>query len=151
EGLLVVYLKGSPLEIGYASGRLLQPQMHTLEDEFIQMVHGYVPEEWKVRLLKSYVIYRNRHLSDFIPLEYRMEIFGATLGCQDIHPEISPFYNRLLNYHAAQDISYMMIDNPLVARAGCTAFAAWGGQTVGRHLLTGRNFDWEAAEVFSRD
>jgi len=45
----------------------------------------------------------------------------------------------------------MMIDNPLVSKAGCTAFGAWGATTVNGHLLTGRNFDWEAAEVFSRD
>jgi hypothetical protein len=57
----------------------------------------------------------------------------------------------MLNYHAAHDVSYMMIDNPLVSRAGCTAFGAWGGATEHGHLLTGRNFDWEAAEVFSRD
>jgi len=44
----------------------------------------------------------------------------------------------------------MMIDNPFIrARAGCTAFGAWGDATEGGHLITGRNFDWEAAEVFS--
>ena len=45
----------------------------------------------------------------------------------------------------------MMIDNPLIARAGCTAFGAWSNATVNAHLITGRNFDWEAAEVFGRD
>jgi hypothetical protein len=45
----------------------------------------------------------------------------------------------------------MMIDNPLVSRAGCTSFGAWGSATSNGHLVTGRNFDWEAAEVFSRD
>jgi hypothetical protein len=151
EGLLVVHLQGSPLEMGYAHGLLLRGQMHTLENEFLQMIQGYVPRHWVMEALKDYVIFRNRHLSDFVPLNYRMEIYGTTLGCTDIHPEEGSFYNRLLNYHAAHDVSYMMIDNPLVARAGCTAFAAWGGATENSHLLTGRNFDWEAAEVFSRD
>jgi hypothetical protein len=45
----------------------------------------------------------------------------------------------------------MMIDNPFISRAGCTAFGAWGNATENGHLITGRNFDWEAAEVFSRD
>jgi len=67
-----------------------------------------------------------------------------TLGCGDAHPEEGPYYNRLLNYHAAHDVSYMMIDNPLVSRAGCTAFGAWGPETSNGHLITGRNFDWEA-------
>ena len=151
DGLLVVHLQGTPLEVGYAHGVLTQEHIHTLEDEFIQMIRGYVPHNWLMEVLKNYVIYRNRHLSDYVTEKYRMEIYGTTLGCPDIHPEEGPFYNRLFNYHAAHDVSYMMIDNPLVSRAGCTAFGAWGGATEKGHLLTGRNFDWEAAEVFSRD
>ena len=44
-----------------------------------------------------------------------------------------------------------MIDNPLVSKAGCTSFGAWSNATQNAHLVTGRNFDWEAADVFSRD
>ena len=151
EGLLTVFLRGSPFEIGYAKAVLLEPQIHTLEDEFLDMIHGYVPQDWKVNLLKNYVLYRNRHLSDFVPLDYRLEMLGASLGCPDLHPELGNYYNRILNYHAAHDVSYMMIDNPLIARAGCTAFGVWSNATANGHLITGRNFDWEAAEVFSRD
>ncbi len=151
EGLLVVRLKGKPFDMGYASGRLLREQTHTLEREFLEMIRGYVPQDWKIKLLQNYITYRNRHLSDFIPVEYRLQLLGATLGCPDIHPQFGDYYNRVLNYHAAQDVSYMMIDNPLVSRAGCTAFAVWGSASDGGRLITGRNFDWEAAEVFSRD
>lgn len=151
EGLLVVRLKGRPFDMGYASGRLLRDRTHTLEREFLEMIRGYVPQDWKIKLLQNYITYRNRHLSEFIPVEYRLQIYGSTLGSPDIHPQFGDYYNRVLNYHAAQDVSYMMIDNPLVSRAGCTAFAAWGAASEGGHLITGRNFDWEAAEVFSRD
>jgi len=151
EGLLVIRLKGAPFDIGYASGKLLEKEMHTLEDEFLAMVRGYVPQQWKLNALKNYVIFRNRKLSAYVSEDYRLQIFGTTLGCSDTHPELGNYYNRLLNYHAAHDISYMMIDNPLVSKAGCTAFGAWGGATKDGHLITGRNFDWEAAEVFSRD
>lgn len=151
EGLLVIRLKGPPFDMGYASGKLLQEQMHTLENEFLAMIRGYVPQDWKIKVLHTYVNYRNRHLSDFVSPDYRSQIHGTILGCSDIHPELGDYYNRLLNYHAAHDISYMMIDNPLISRAGCTAFGAWGAATEGGHLITGRNFDWEAADVFSRD
>ncbi len=151
EGLLVVRLKGTPFEMGYASGTLLTKEMHTLENEFLTMIRGYVPEQWKIDVLHKYVIFHNRHLSDFVPLEYREQIHGVIRGCPDLHPELGDYYNRMLNYHAAHDVSYLMIDNPLVSRAGCTSFGAWGGATEGGHLITGRNFDWEAAEVFSRD
>lgn len=151
EGLMVVRLKGQPFDMGYTSGRLLREQTHTLEREFLEMIRSYVPQDWKIKLLQNYITYRNRNLSDFIPLDYRLQIYGSTLGTPDIHPQFGDYYNRVLNYHAAQDVSYMMIDNPLVSRAGCTAFAAWGTASAGGHLVTGRNFDWEAAEVFSRD
>ncbi len=151
EGLIVIRLKGSPFDMGYASGKLLEKEMHTLEDEFLVMVRGYVPQQWKLDVLKTYVIFRNRSLSSYVPDDYRLQIYGTTLGCSDTHPELGNYYNRLLNYHAAHDISYMMIDNPLISKAGCTAFGAWGAATKGGHLITGRNFDWEAAEVFSRD
>jgi isopenicillin-N N-acyltransferase like protein len=151
EGLPVVYLTGSHFEMGYAAGALLEQKIHTLEDEFLVMIRGYVPENWKVRLLKQYVLFRNRHLSQNVPLPYRQEIYGSTLGSSDAHPELGDHYTRFFNYHAAHDVSYMMIDNPLVSKAGCTSFGAWGDATRGGHLISGRNFDWEAAEVFSRD
>lgn len=151
EGLTIVRLKGKPFDMGYASGKLLQGKMKTLEDEFLVMIHGYVPQEWKIKLLKGYVMFRNRRLSDYVSLDDRLQIYGTTLGCPDPHPELGEYYNRMLNYHAAHDISYMMIDNPLISKAGCTAFGAWGSATENGHLITGRNFDWEAAEVFSRD
>ncbi|HEU6449169.1 MAG TPA: C45 family autoproteolytic acyltransferase/hydrolase [Verrucomicrobiae bacterium] len=150
EGLTVVYLTGSPFDIGYADGALMQDKMHVLENEFAKMIQKYVPQHWVMELLKNYIIWRNRHLSNYIPEDYRMEIYATTLACKDIHPEEGNFYNRLLNYHAAHDVSYMMIDNPFIAKsAGCTAFGAWSNATVNGHLITGRNFDWEAAEVFS--
>jgi hypothetical protein len=101
--------------------------------------------------LRNYIIFRNRHLNDYIPLDYRLQIYGTSLGCPDSHPEQGDYYNRVLNYHAAHDISYMMIDNPLVSKAGCTAFAAWNTATENGRLITARNFDWEAPEAFSRD
>ena len=152
EDLPVVCLKGSPFEMGYADGVLMEDKMHTLEREFQAMLKTYVPRRWVKETVKAYIFWRNRHLSDFVAEDYRLELYGTTLGCKDINPEEGNFYNRLLNYHAAHDISYMMIDNPFLARsAGCTAFGAWGNETSGGHLITGRNFDWEAAEVFSRD
>ena len=151
EGLTVIRLIGSAFDMGYASGVLLQDQMVTLENEFLAMIQGYVPQEWKLKILKNYILFRNRRLSSYVSMEDRQQIHGIVLGCKDPHPEMGDYYNRMLNYHAAHDVSYMMIDNPLVSKAGCTSFGAWGGATEGGHLISGRNFDWEAADVFSRE
>jgi isopenicillin-N N-acyltransferase-like protein len=104
-----------------------------------------------MELLKNYVIYRNRHLSEFVPEDYPPGNLRHDARLPDNHPEEGNFYNRLLNYHAAHDVSYMMIDNPFIAHAGCTAFGAWGNATENAisspaGILTGR-----PAEVFSRD
>jgi hypothetical protein len=94
EGLTVIRLKGSPFAMGYASGKLLEKDMHTLEDEFLVMVRGYVPQQWKINILKSYITFRNRSLSDYVSLDYRPQIYGTTLGCSDIHPELGDYYDR---------------------------------------------------------
>src|SRR5262249_25380816 len=97
QGLLVVRLKGSAFEMGFASGKLLEKQMHTLEDEFLAMIRGYVPQAWKLKALRSYIAFRNRRLSEHVALEYRQQIYGTTFGCVDIHPELGDYYDRLLN------------------------------------------------------
>ena len=143
--------EGRPIRIGIRQRRFAPTANSHARRGVHQNGSRLRSDEWTLSVLKSYVIYRNRHLTDYVPADYRMEIFGDTVGCPDTHPEIGPYYNRVLNYHAAHDVSYMMIDNPLVSRAGCTSFGAWGPGTSNGHLITGRNFDWEAAEVFSRD
>jgi len=114
------------------------------------MLHGYVPSDFTLRLLRWYVIYRNRHLSDYIPLKYRLEIYGASLGCPDPHPDLVSYYNRVLNYHGGHDVSYMMIDNPLVSKADALPSAPGASETVSGHLLTGPQLRLEA-RGFSRE
>ena len=61
EGLPVVCLKGSPLEMGYADGVLMEDKMHTLEREFQAMLKTYVPRQWVKETVKAYIFWRNRH------------------------------------------------------------------------------------------
>ena len=150
DGLPVLYLTGTPFEIGYANGVLTENYIHRQEDAVLDLLHQVAPYQWTQFVLKFLVTYRNRRLSDAIPEACRMEIFGLSRGCPDAHPGVGPFYHRILNYHAAQDISYMLMNSPLI-RGGCTAFGAWAPGTRDGHLLLGRNFDWEAAPVFDED
>jgi hypothetical protein len=150
EGLPVLYLAGSPFEMGYANGVLTQDLIHRQEDTIVQLFHRVAPYRWTQFLLEFLVTFKNRHMAEHIVPEQQIEILGLSRGCPDAHPELGPSFNRLLNYHGAQDISYMMMNNPLLHR-GCTAFGAWGARTRDGHLMTGRNFDWEAAPVFDED
>ena len=150
DGLPVLYLTGTPFEMGYANGVLTEKFIHLQEDAVLDLMHQVAPYQWTQFALKFLVTYKNRHLSAAIPEAYRMEIFGLSRGCPDAHPNEGPLYHRILNCHAAQDISYMLMNSPLI-RGGCTAFGAWGPVTRDGHLLLGRNFDWEAAPVFDED
>ncbi len=147
EGLPVLYLTGSPFELGYANGVLTQKLIHEQENSIVTLLNQVAPYRWLQFTLEFLVTCKNRHMSEYISPDLRMEMLGVARGCPDAHPEMGPLYNRILSYHAAQDISYMLMNSPLIRR-GCTAFGAWGAATDGNHLFCGRNFDWEADPVF---
>ena len=150
EGLPVLYLTGTPFEMGYANGVLTQKQIHRQEDSVVALLNHVAPYRWIQFMLEFFVTYKNRHMTEYITPDLQLEMLGIARGCPDGHPEMGPYYNRVLNYHGAQDISYMLMNSPLLRR-GCTAFGAWGNATAENHLLCGRNFDWEADPVFDED
>ena len=150
ESLPVLYLTGTPFEMGYANAALTAKLAQRQEESLLVLLQRVAPYRWTQFVLKFMVTYKNRHLTEHVIPEHQLELLGLTRGAPDPHPEIGPIYHRILNYHAAQDISYMMMNSPLL-RGGCTAFGAWGTNTVNSHLLTGRNFDWEPDPVFDND
>jgi len=150
DGLPVLYLTGSPFEMGYANGFLTQEYIHRQEEAMIFMLYRAVPISWARSVLKVFVVFKNRHLGRFVPEEQQMEMLGVSLGCPDANHELGPLFNRILAFHAAQDISYMLMNNPLIS-GRCTAFCAWDRMSADGHMIAGRNFDWEAAPVFDKD
>jgi isopenicillin-N N-acyltransferase like protein len=145
DGIIRMYLTGDPFPLGYANARLTQEYMQQQETDLLATVHRFVPSAIKLWLLKKYVLWLNRDLPAYIPREYQLEIYGLSRGYRDPFPELGPVYRRLLNYHAAHDISHLVMDNPLV---GCTSFAAWGPMTADGHLLLGRNLDFSPGKLF---
>jgi len=150
EGLSVLYLTGSAFERGYANGVLTQHLTHRQEQVVVDLMNTMIPRRWEQWVVMASVVFQTRHLQQYVSPEIQMEILGATRGCPDVRPQDGPYFHRVLSYHAAQDISYMLMNHPLL-RGGCTGFAAWRDTTTDGHLLCGRNFDWEAAPVFDED
>lgn len=145
DNLYRMCLTGDPFTLGYANAALTQDLIKEQEQNLLDTVRQFVPSKINLWLLKRYVFLRNKNLPSFVKEEYQVEIYGLSRGYQDPFPEIAPLYHRLLNYHAAHDISHAVMDNPLV---GCTSFAAWGKHTKNGHLLLGRNFDFSAGRCF---
>ncbi len=145
DGILRMYLAGDPFSLGYANARLTQHYMQEQEENLLNTVNRFVPSPLRRWLLKKYIYWMNRDLPEFVSPDYRLEIYGLSRGYADPFPEIAPLFHRLLNYHAAHDISHAVMDNPLV---DCTSFAAWGGMTANGHLLVGRNLDFSPGKYF---
>jgi tetratricopeptide (TPR) repeat protein len=145
DGILRMTLAGDPFELGYANAALCQPFLEEQEHSFIDMIHGFVPSKAALWLITKLVVLRNRSLPSYVMADHQMEIYGLACAYKDPMPEIGPLYHRLLNYHAAHDISHAIMDNPLV---GCTGFAAWDKATRNGHLLLARNFDFNAGRCF---
>lgn len=145
DGIIRMYLSGDPFSLGYSNAKLTQHFIKEQEQNLLNTVRQQVPSPVKLWLLKKYIFWRNRSLPRFVVPDYQMEIYGLSRGYDDPFPEIAPLYHRLLNYHAAHDISHAVMDNPLV---GCTSFAAWGKMTPQGHLLVGRNFDFNSGDSF---
>lgn len=145
DGILRMYIAGDPFTLGYSNASLSQDYVEEQEATLIGLIKTRVPSPVKLWLLRKYVIVRNRDLPRYVNADLSMEIYGLSRGVRDPFPEIGPLYHRLLNYHAAHDISHAVMDHPLV---GCTSFAARGKATADGHLIVGRNFDFDAGKCF---
>lgn len=143
-----MHLEGAPLLLGFSTALLSEEENQHLEDELLGLVDRSLPSPTIFWLIQKYVTYRNCNLASFVPTAQIMEFAGAGAGYQNRHPEMGPPFHRILNYHAAHDISHYVMDTPLM---GCTAFAAWDKATTDGHLLVGRNFDFEAGKAFDVD
>lgn len=115
----VLYLWGSPYEMGYAHGKLCAPQVKQICERLTfgaALLMGCPP----AKLDEAY-----KQMEPFVPARYREELRGLADGAglplqtvQRVHaiPELSEFH--------------------------CTFFAAWGSATRGGHLQQIRALDY---------
>jgi len=148
QGIYTMSLKGGPFERGYCNAILTEDILFQQEQSLFSTVKQFIRSKTALWLLHKYVAIRNRNLPQYIKPEYQLEIYGITSGYPDFFPQFGSLYYRMLNYHAAHDISHAVMDNPLV---GCTSFAAWSSATSNGHLILGRNFDFNAGECFDKN
>ncbi len=148
SGLYEVYIHGAPLERGVVLGRLSKELLYFQEKTFIDQINLIVPSPNYLKILRILTVIFNRHLGEYVPQEYRKEIYGLSLSCSHDFDAIGPAYERQLNFHAAHDIGHAMQEYMLV---GCSSFGAWGNKTSDSTMILGRNFDFFVGDDFAKN
>ena len=143
KGRSLLAVEGDPFTLGYANASLTRDYLAEQERSLYETVGKFFTSKLAIYGIGLVVLVNNRNLPDYVPAEYREEIFGLSEAAVDLYPEFGPRYHRILNYHAAHDIGHWVYDKPVI---GCTAFAVGG-----ERLLVGRNFDFEAGRVFDEN
>jgi hypothetical protein len=148
NGLWEAYLSGNPIERGVAFGRLSESLLYFQEKVFVDQIRELVPSESYLKFLSFFIRIFNRNLGQYVPMEFREEIYGMSLSCTPKFNFIGPPYERQINYHAAHDIGHLMHDYMLV---GCSSLGVWGKKSKDSSLIIGRNFDFYLGENFAKN
>ena len=148
SGLWEMYLEGGAFERGVAAGKMTKDLLKYQEEAFVTQIRRMIPSDAYLKFLRLFIGFFNRHLPDYIPEEYKHEIYGISLSCTDEYNMIGTPYERQLNYHSAHDLGHALQDYMLV---GCTSFAGWNGSVKDSLLLVGRNFDFYVGEQFAEN
>lgn len=149
RGVRLVYLAGTPEEIGAQHTALLYDRM--VEDEQV-LWDGFaelVPFPPARALMFDVGRVRYRDVAAGFPEARRREL-AAEARAFDPDPYAGqlPTYQRMVMLHALYDIALGFERSPLL---GCTAFGLGPAMTADGHALFARAFDFEAADVFDAD
>lgn len=149
RGVRLVYLGGTPEEIGAQHTALLHDRMaddeRVLWDGFAELV----PFRPVRTLMFDIGRVRYRAVADGFPDARRRELAAeASAFVPDPYAEHLPTYHRMVMLHALYDIALGFERSPLL---GCTAFGLGPEATADGHAMFARAFDFEAAEVFDKD
>lgn len=147
-GIWELYLEGDALERGLVNGSLSRELMHKQEKAIMDKIGSLVPSNSYQNFLSKVIAWFNRKMHQYVPEEYKQEIYGISRFAMPEYNNFAPPYVRALYLHGAHDIGHALQDLMLV---GCTSFAAWDSKTEDGQLLLGRNFDFYAGDEFAEE
>jgi isopenicillin-N N-acyltransferase like protein len=149
RGVRLVYLAGSPEEIGGQHTALLSDRMTVNERVLWDGFAELVPFGPARALMFDISRVRYRDVSSGFPEARRRELAAeARAFVPDPYAAELPTYQRMVMLHALYDIALSFEHSPLL---GCTAFGLGPEITQDGHAVFARVFDFEAAEVFDKD
>jgi len=143
-----MYVEGKPFDRGVINGKLSGELIYIQEKAFVDRIREMIPSQSYLKFLKYFIYWFNRNLDQYMPEEYKLEIFGISFSASDEFSFIGSNYQRMLNYHSAHDVGHALQELSLV---GCSSFGAWGSMTPDSSLVIGRNFDFYAGDDFAEN
>lgn len=148
QGIWRMQLAGDPRQMGHSHGLLAGRVTAQIDRYMVDLMGRYVTTPFRRWLVGNLVRWSYRNLPETIPPSRLVELaaFSRTIEDTAEFPE-TPF-QRMVYYHALHDMTQRLDGSPIV---GCTAFAAWGKQSVGEHMIVGRNFDFEGGPIFDHE
>lgn len=147
-GLWEAYVTGNAIDRGTKLGIMEKDLLHYQEAVFVEQIKQIVPSDRYLNFLHKLTAIFNWNMANYIPEEYREEIYAISQSCSHEFDLFGTPYERQLNYHAAHDIGHTMQEYMLV---GCTSFATWGMASADSTLLVGRNFDFYVGDQFAKN
>ncbi|WP_119844738.1 C45 family peptidase [Reichenbachiella sp. MSK19-1] len=142
------YIEGSAYDRGRTIGILHQQLIQDQEKVFVDEIDRNVSSWFLRKMLILGISWFNRDLDQYIPEEYRQEIYGISEFFSDEYDYIGPKFNRIINYHAAHDIGHAVQNMHLV---GCTSVGIWNFNDSTELMMSGRNFDFYFGDEFAKN
>ena len=125
DGVRVVYLSGTPYDMGRQHGEALRSEVRAGVSKILGYFRGYLKIPWlRSRLVNWWLDSPWRQARPFIPPDYLEELRGLADGSGVPLAE-------LYRLHAIPDRTYT-----------CSNLAAWGRATQDGRLIHVRNLDW---------
>ncbi|MBI4612275.1 MAG: hypothetical protein HY720_01570 [Planctomycetes bacterium] len=134
DGRKIVHVKGTPYEMGFQYGYLLEKDLASVVETLEAFAQGSRIPAFATGLVKLFaaIIFR-----PYFPADVLEEIRGIVDGAHEknflslLSEEDLIFLNSLIDLGATLDL----------ARINCTGLAVWGPRTVGGKLFQTRNVD----------
>ena len=94
SGLWEIYVEGDGFERGVIEGKLNKELAEKQEIAFVGQIKKMIPSQGMLNYLKFFIAFFNRNLDQYIPEEYKMEIYGESFSASDDFDFIAPKYHE---------------------------------------------------------